>query len=85
MSDALVTLLYLAVAVEFITETLRQGLPLLQRLPARWLAAVIGVLICYLTNRGLLAPVSYTHLDVYKRQGRPCLSVSVMNSTATAR
>jgi hypothetical protein len=56
VSDALVTLLYLAVAVEFITETLRQGLPLLQRLPARWLAAVIGVLICYLTNRGLLAP-----------------------------
>ena len=41
MSDALVTLLYLAVVVEFITETLRQGL-LLQRLPARWLAAVIG-------------------------------------------
>jgi len=27
-----------------------------ERLPARWLAAVIGILICYLTGRGLLAP-----------------------------
>ena len=56
MTNALITLLYLAVAVEFITETLRQGLPLLQRLPAHWITAVMGILVCYLTNRGLLAP-----------------------------
>lgn len=55
MSDTLVTLLYLAVAVEFITETLREGLPFLKRLPARWLSAAAGVLICYLTGRGLLS------------------------------
>ena len=52
----MIILLYLAVAVEFITETLREGFPFLQRLPARWMAVVIGVLICYLTDRGLLAP-----------------------------
>jgi len=34
MSEALLTLLYLAVAVEFITETLRESFPPLQRLPA---------------------------------------------------
>jgi len=56
VGDALTKLLYLAVAVEFITETLRKGLPFLQRLPAAWLAAAMGVLICFLTDRGLRAP-----------------------------
>ncbi|HOB28159.1 MAG TPA: hypothetical protein PLW51_00860 [Bacillota bacterium] len=58
MSEALLTLLYLAVAVEFITETLRESFPPLQRLPACWISAVLGIFICYLTDRGLLAPAS---------------------------
>ena len=30
----------------------------------------------FLGRVGDVAPVSYTHLDVYKRQGMPCLSHS---------
>ncbi|NLA27129.1 MAG: hypothetical protein GX878_07015 [Firmicutes bacterium] len=56
MTNALITLLYLAVAVEFITEALRESIPLLQRLPAHWITLPMGILLCYLTNRGLLAP-----------------------------
>ncbi len=55
MSDALLALLYLAAAVEFITETLRESIPPLKRLPAHWISAAAGVLVCYLTGRGLLA------------------------------
>lgn len=56
LSDALVTLLYLAVAVEFITETLKTCLPCLKRLSPGWLPTILGILVCYLTGRGLLAP-----------------------------
>lgn len=56
LSEALLTLLYLAVAVEFVTESLRESLPFFKRLPAQGLSAALGILVCYLTGRGLLAP-----------------------------
>lgn len=56
LSEALFALLYLAVAVEFITKTLRDSFSCFRRLPAQGLSAVLGILICYLTGRGLLAP-----------------------------
>ena len=55
LTEALIVLFYLAVVVEFITEALRGSFPLPRRLPAKLLAAVLGVLVCYLTDRGLLA------------------------------
>lgn len=54
LAEALIVLFYLAVVVEFITETLRDCLPFLRRLPASLLSAVLGILVCYLTDRGLL-------------------------------
>ncbi len=56
LSEALLTLLYLAVAVEFVTESLRENLPFFRRLPAQGLSTALGILVCYLTGRGLLAP-----------------------------
>lgn len=56
LSDALVTLLYLAVAVEFITESLRESIPCFRKLPAQGFSAALGILICFLTGQGLLAP-----------------------------
>ena len=56
LTEALVTLLYLAVVVEFITETLRSTLPPLQRVPAQLLSTVLGIFVCYLTGRGLITP-----------------------------
>ncbi len=54
MAQAFSPLLVLAVLVEFITEALRENIPLLQRLPAGWIAIVLGVLLCWITDCGLL-------------------------------
>ena len=56
LTDALATLLYLAVVVEFATEALRNGIPFIRRIPAQLLSVLLGVLVCYLTGRGLLTP-----------------------------
>ena len=34
------------------------------------LVGIIAVIVAVLFNNGGFMPVSYTHLDVYKRQGR---------------
>lgn len=56
LTDALATLLYLAVVVEFATEALRSAIPFIRRVPAQLLSVALGILVCYLTGRGLLTP-----------------------------
>jgi hypothetical protein len=51
----LATLLILAVMTEFITEVIKDTIPFSDRVPGSWIAAVMGVCLCYLTDTGLLA------------------------------
>ena len=46
---------------------------------------VLGLCILLITNASITAPVSYTHLDVYKRQSNTCFNkVCVNTPTLTA-
>lgn len=47
-------LMILAIMAEFLTETFKQSIPFADRIPGPWVAAIIGVFLCYFTDTGLL-------------------------------
>lgn len=54
MTGSLNTLAILALIVEFLTEAVRENIPYAKRIPGGLLAALIGILLCFLTETGLL-------------------------------
>lgn len=65
MGQALGTLAVLAVMVEFLTEALRENIPVLRRPPAGWVAIVLGILLCWLADIGLLQMLGDYHRSPY--------------------
>ncbi len=69
VSQSLGTLTMLAVMTEFLTEMIKESIPFIQKIPARWIAAAVGIIICFLTDTGLLALVGeysrYPYLDYF--------------------
>ena len=68
MANSLSTLAILALIVEFLTEAIRENIPYAKRIPGGLLAALAGILLCFLTKTGLLelilghssfAPIDY--------------------------
>ncbi len=63
------TLAVLAVISEFLTEMIKDNIPFIQKISARWIAAAVGITICFLTDTGLLALSGgysrYPYLDYF--------------------
>ncbi len=56
------TLVWLAVIVEFLTETIRESCPGANKLPTGAISSAIGIVLCLLTDTGILEITgNYTH------------------------
>ncbi len=54
LAETIGTLAVLAILTEFLTEMIKDNIPYADRIPGKWIAAALGILICYLTDNGLL-------------------------------
>lgn len=57
LAQSLETLAVLAVMTEFLTEMIKDNIPFAHKIPGKWIAAALGIMICFLTDNGLLAIV----------------------------
>jgi hypothetical protein len=57
LTETLGTLAALAMMTEFLTEMIKDNIPYADRIPGKWIAAALGILICVLTDKGLLTIV----------------------------
>ncbi len=57
VSEGLNTLFWLAFMTEFLTETIRQNIPYADKLPSGAVSSGIGILLCCLTETGVLGIV----------------------------
>lgn len=57
LAESLGTLTVLAVMTEFLTEMIKENIPFTHKTPGKWVAASLGIIICFLTDNGLLAIV----------------------------
>lgn len=69
LTETLGTLAVLAVMTEFLTEMIKENIPFAQKIPGKWIAAALGIIICFLTDNGLLAIVGgysrFPYLDYF--------------------